>query len=173
MLSEHRSTPILSFFPRFIVALIILQLMVLVIHSSEDISSLIQTALTQTVAWVHSVFGTPLTVNGNRLIHQDSLQSVIVDNECTGLLLLASVWAAIIGFSRSTLNTLKMMTISVTILQIENVIRITHLFFEIQRPDNHFEFYHLYFWQIVNFITGLVVLFILERKFKNKRELHE
>ena len=170
---ENNSSPILSFFPRFIVALITLQFIVLAIHSSPEVSSVIQIVLTQMVAWVHEALGTSFTMNGNVLTHQDSLHYVIVDNECTGLMLLASVCAAIIGFSRSVLNTLKMIIIAVIILQVENVIRISHLFFEIQLPENNFEFYHLYFWQLVNFLTGLSVIFLLERKFNNTKALDE
>ena len=173
MPSKTSYSPVLSFFPRFIVALTLLQCLVLAIHSSPTTSSIIQRIITQTVALIHAALGTSFTVNGNVLTHQPSLQYVIVDNECTGLMLLASVCAAIIGFARSALKTLKMITIAVIILSIENVIRIAHLFFEIRLPNNNFEFYHLYVWQIVNFITGLVVLLFLEKKFNNNRELHE
>ena len=130
MPSKTSYSPVLSFFPRFIVALTLLQCLVLAIHSSPTTSSIIQRILTQTVALIHAALGTSFTVNGNVLTHQPSLS-------------------------------------------IENVIRIAHLFFEIRLPNNNFEFYHLYVWQIVNFITGLVVLLFLEKKFNNNRELHE
>lgn len=149
-----------------------LQLMVFALHSSTVVSAIVQNALTQVVAVIHTMLGTKVVVQGNMLIHQHTLQFVVVDNECTGLMLLASVCAAIIGLGHSTSHTLKMMLIAVIILQIENIIRITHLFFVIKQPNNSFEFYHLYFWQIVNFITGLAVFFILEREFNNKSDLH-
>jgi exosortase/archaeosortase family protein len=168
MQAEHQASPILSFFPRFLIALIILQFMVFSIHSSADLSSLLQQLLTEAVAWLHGIFGTQLIVEGNVLMHQHTLQYVVVDNECTGLMLLASVCAAIIGLARTLQNTLKMLAIAVIILQTENIIRIAHLFFEIKQVDNSFEFYHLYFWQAVNFITALVVFIILEKTFNKK-----
>ena len=172
MQAKELSSPILTFFPRFIIALIGLQLMVFALHSSTVISTLVQNSLTHVVAVIHTMLGTEVVVQGNKLIHLHTLQFVVVDNECTGLMLLASVCAAIIGLSLSTSNTLKMMLIAVIILQTENIIRITHLFFVIKQPNNNFDFYHLYFWQIVNFITGLAIFFILERKFNKKSDLY-
>jgi exosortase/archaeosortase family protein len=165
---EHQVSPILTFFPRFVIALISLQFTVLAIHSSAETSSLLQQFLTEVVAWLHGVFGTELIVKGNILIHQHTLQFVVIDNECTGLMLVASVCAAIIGLARTLQNTLKMVVIAVIILQAENIIRIAHLFFEIGQADNNFEFYHIYVWQVVNFITGLVVFFVLEKTFNKK-----
>ncbi|SEK40386.1 exosortase/archaeosortase family protein [Colwellia chukchiensis] len=170
--ANHNASALLRFFPRFVVVLILLQFIVLAIHTSSVASTLIQHWLTQAVAYIHQLLGTAFTVNGNVLTHQQSLQYVIVDNQCTGLMLLASVWAAIIGFARSLLKTLKMLIFAVIILQAINVLRITHLFFEIGQANNNFEFYHLYFWQTVNFISAVVVLFFLEKKFSCDRERH-
>ena len=161
-------SPILTFFPRFIIALIVLQLTVFALHSSTEISNIVQNALTQVVAVIHTILGTKIIVQGNMLIHQHTLQYVVVDNECTGLMLLASVCAAIIGLAHSVINTLKMIILAVIILQTENIIRIAHLFVVIKQSSDNFEFYHLYFWQIINFITGLTIFFILERTFNKK-----
>ncbi|GAA6170466.1 hypothetical protein NBRC116592_01360 [Colwellia sp. KU-HH00111] len=165
MSASEQPSVILAFFPRFITALIGLQLAVLAIHSSGTLSAIVQSALTKIVAMIHTVLGSQLIVQDNMLIHQGSMNYVIVDNECTGLMLLASVCAAIIGFAKSIFNALKMIIIAVIILQTENIVRITHLVFVIEHTNENFDFYHLYFWQAVNFITGLAILFILERKF--------
>mgnify|MGYP006082998505 CR=1 FL=1 len=170
MQAEGKPSLILSFFPRFLIALIGLQLTVFAIHSSKEISTIIQNNIIQAVFLIHKFLGTQMIVQGDRLIHQNTLHYVTVDNECTGLMLLASVCAALIGLAHSAINTLKMMIIAVLILQTENIIRIAHLFVEVKQPDNSFEFYHLYFWQVINFITGLAVFFILARKFNKKSD---
>ena len=58
---------------------------------------------------------------------------------------------------------------AIILIQFENIIRITHLFYEIKEPVNNFEIYHLYIWQLVNFLFALTVFYFLNH-YVNKKE---
>lgn len=158
----------LNFISKFLILIVLFQGIVYFIHNSPWLSQLIQLAITNSVAFVYQLFFEPIVVDGNKLLHQDLLRFLIVDNECTGLMLLASVSAVIMAFSQSFDTKIKMLIIAILVLQGENTLRITHLLFEISKESNNFDFYHLYFWQIINFITAILVIVGVERLFGTK-----
>lgn len=163
-----KNSIILAFFSRFIAALVMFQLIVLLIHTFSPLAQKIQHVLASIVSWFYQHLDSVVFVDGNMLIHPNNARYLIVDNECTGLLLVATVWAAIVAFEHKWLSKLKMMMIAFFVLQFINVIRIVHLLFEIKEVNNNFEFYHLYFWQSINFGLAILVLFILDKLFKFK-----
>lgn len=57
---------------------------------------------------------------------------------------------------------------TVLVIQTLNILRISHLFFEIKHPVNYFEIYHLYVWQLVNFIFAIGVFYLLYNYFCKK-----
>ena len=168
-MGELNNSPlVLDFFPKFLMFLAVFQLTVFFIHSSEMLSQAIQLAITYSVAFVYQMFAEPIIIDGNILRHADSSHFLIVDNECTGLMLFASVSAVVMTFSYSLTTKVKMLVIAALILQGENTLRITHLMYEVRKETNDFEFYHLYIWQMINFITALLVIAGLERFFRSR-----
>lgn len=163
-----KNSIILTFFARFIFALVVFQFIVLLIHTFLPLAEKIQHVLACIVSWLYQYVDNVVIVDGNMLIHLHNGRYLVVDNECTGLMLVATVWAAIVAFEYEWRSKLTMMVIAFFVLQFENIIRIVHLLFEIKETNNNFEFYHLYFWQSVNFGLALLVLFALDKSFKFK-----
>ncbi|WP_076419556.1 hypothetical protein [Colwellia sp. UCD-KL20] len=153
--------PLLSFFRVFMVWVLLLQLLVWWIDESTRLAFFIQSYLAEAAGYLGHFFLDNVSVIDNKLIHADTQRFVIVDHKCTALSLIATLWAAIFALQyRWSLKIL--MAISACILiQIENIIRIVHLFNEIKYPINQFELYHLYIWQLVNFVSALALFFLM------------
>lgn len=166
---NHTSNiPTLNFFIKFLLYIIIFQWAVYLIQTNSFISLKIQTTLVNTVAYIYQLFAEPVIINGNTLRHVNSSKFLIVDNECTGLILLASVCSVLMAFNYSWWAKLKMILVAVFILEGENIIRMTHLLHEIKKENNDFDIYHLYIWQIINFVTALFVISAVKRWFRDK-----
>lgn len=147
-----------------------MQSLVFFIHYNAEMATLFQNSLTQIVASIYNNFFTPVAINNNRLIQSDTGQFLIVDNECTALMLSASVAAAIFATQYSFYLRMQSTLFSLKIIQSQNILRILHLVFESQTVDNSFDFYHLYFWQLINFLTALCVIFFADRYMKKKQD---
>ncbi|MCI2282723.1 archaeosortase/exosortase family protein [Colwellia sp. MSW7] len=157
----------LNFFTQFILTVVILQLVVYVLQA--NFSAIIQGSITHAVGLLYSMVDSSIVIDGNLLIHQDSLGFLIVDNSCTGLMLLASVCSAIIAFEHTWHVKVKMILIAIFILQCENIVRIAHLLYVVKNQNSAFDMFHLYIWQAINFATALVVILGLDKKFKGNR----
>jgi len=160
----------LTYLSRFLLVLIILQGFVYFAHTTPAIFQLIQHTITNTVAYIYQVIAEPVIVDKNTLRHTPAGQYLIVNNECTGLMLVATVFSAIIACQHSWLAKLKMLTMAILLLQCENIFRITHLLYEIKKENNNFEFYHLYIWQALNFIAAIIVIISVERIFGDNKQ---
>lgn len=156
----------LHFFSKFLLIVIIFQLAVYMLQAS--FSTFIQGAIANTAGFIYRMFDASIMIEGNLLIHQEPYGFLIVDNSCTGLMLLASVCAAILAFDHKWQSKIKMLTIAIIILQSENVFRIAHLLYIVKNNSDAFEMFHLYIWQGINFATALVVIFGLDKMFKGK-----
>ena len=84
-------------------------------------------------------------------------------------MLIASVSAVIMALNQPISNKIYMLIVVVLILHVENILRITHLMYEIKEENNDFDFYHLYIWQIINFVTALLVIVGVERLLGSKK----
>jgi exosortase/archaeosortase family protein len=162
----HKRPIILTFFTKFLLAVIILQLGVYFLHSNLYFSQLIQATIAGCVGFFYSMIDPSIVNESNLLIHQDSPNFLIVDNSCTGLMLLASVCSAIVAFDYAWQVKIKMVIIGILILQCENIIRIMHLLYIVKQDNDNFDFFHLYVWQIINFVTALIVIVSLDKFFK-------
>ena len=166
--SQISNTPTLIYFSKFLIFIILFQSTVFIVHSNIEASQMVQIAITNVVAYVYQLLADPVIIDGNTLKHVNSSRFLIVDNECTGLILLASVCAVVMAFNYSWQAKLKMIVMAILILQSENIIRITHLLFVLTKENSDFDIYHLYIWQVINFITALFVIGAVERFFRDQ-----
>lgn len=157
-----------QFFPRFLAWTLILQLLVWFAGRMSGTAAAIEQAIAAFVGLLYRLFVGDIFISTNRLIHEGSGAYVVVDQQCTALALVATVWAGIFSLSHVWKKKLMMAAIAVVIIQLENAFRIMHLYYEIGKVINRFEFYHLYFWQLINFLTALCVFFFLDKVFQNK-----
>ncbi len=151
----------LRYFYRFLLSIVVSQSLVFFIHQHKGLSSFVQYSLADWVTDIYRYFFTGITVNGNVIV-VNSERYLIIDNECTALMLSASVASAIFALNYSLLSRICSIVLSLLLIQCENILRILHLIFEIQKPDNLFNFYHLYVWQGINFLTAVVVILMAE-----------
>lgn len=161
------------FFPRFLLWTILLQTFVWQIGKTPWIINSIENNITEITASIISPFYSNTLVNNNKLIHDDSNRYVVVDKECTALALVATLIASIFSLPYSISKKLLMAFCATILIQIENVIRIVHLYYEVKQPINQFAFYHLYVWQIINFFSAIGIFFLLDWFFKNKVKHNE
>jgi len=166
--NQTNNTPTLIFFWKFLVFVTLLQGVVYIIHNNPVLSQLIQFAITNIVAFVYEILAEPVIVDENTLRHIGTSRFLIVNDECTGLVLLASVCSVFMAFNYSWPAKLKMIVTVILLLQVENIIRITHLLFIFKKENNDFDIYHLYIWQVINFTTALFVIGAVERVFREK-----
>lgn len=133
---------------------------------NKSLALFVQYSLADWVANIYRCFFTGISVNGNVITIVNSERHLIIDNECTALMLSASVASAIFALNYSLLSRVFSIIISLLLIQCENMLRILHLIVEIQKPDNLFNFYHLYVWQGINFLTAVAVILITEHMMK-------
>jgi exosortase/archaeosortase family protein len=155
----------LRYFYRFLLSIAVSQSLVFFIHQHKGLASFVQYSLADSVADIYRYFFTGIAVNGNVII-VNSERYLIIDNECTALMLSASVASAIFALNYSLLSRVFSIISSLLLIQCENMLRIVHLIVEIQKPDNLFNFYHLYVWQGINFLTAVVVILMAEHMMK-------
>ena len=166
MLSHN--LPLSRFFVRFLCWTLLLQLMVWQLNQSPGFSSVIEQFIAWFVASLYGFFFDDMLLAGNHLIHKASARYVIVDQQCTALVLVASLMAGIFSLPHKRRNKIAMILIAVAVIQVENAFRIMHLYYEMGKKNNQFEFYHLYVWQLINFIMAVCLFFFLDRAFQKK-----
>lgn len=149
----------LSFIARFGLFLIFFQTVVYFIHESSYLSSNLQVLLANLAANVYNLIGEGAYVEGNAIYATGAANFVYVDNECTGLQLLATLISLVCAFKDSPKHKLLWIGIVTTLLFIINIIRISHLFYVAVYSWDLFEIFHLYVWQLSNFVVGLVVIY--------------
>ncbi|WP_281560336.1 hypothetical protein [Thalassomonas sp. RHCl1] len=156
------------FFPRFLAWVLILQLLVWQAGQLPVIAAAIEQAIATCAGEIYRLFFGDIVIAANRLSHEGSGAYVVVDQQCTALALVATVWAGIFSLSHRWQKKIMMALIAMVIIQLENAFRIMHLYYEIGKVVNQFEFYHLYFWQVINFLTAISVFFFLDKAFQKK-----
>ncbi len=150
-----------TFFFKFLFYSAIFQLAVWQFHSHEFLSEFLSNFLAQLSREFSLLFTDNILINENKLIHPDTGRYITIDQQCSGLSLSGTLIAAFCSLSIKNSKKLLMSILAVLVIQTLNIIRISHLFFEIQYPVNHFEIYHLYVWQLVNFIFSIGIFYLL------------
>ncbi|MBU2892509.1 hypothetical protein KO495_04125 [Colwellia sp. D2M02] len=175
----------LTFFVVFVLCSVLIQLTVWQIHQTPWLADSIQTALAYAAANLSQLFSRDVLLNENEIIHSLSQRYIVVDSQCTALSLIGTLLAAIIALpiksisaSASSVTFSQIVRIkgliffiSAGFIQVLNIIRISHLFFEIKHPINNFEFYHLYVWQGINFVTVICIFYLIHQYVKRKLTL--
>ncbi|WDE05128.1 exosortase/archaeosortase family protein [Thalassomonas viridans] len=156
------------FFPRFLGWTLVLQLLVWLASREPAVAAPVELAIAGFAGEFYRLFFGDILISANQLIHEGSGAYVVVDQECTALALVATVWAGIFSLSHSLKKKIMMAIIAIAVIQLENAFRIMHLYYEIGKVINRFEFYHLYVWQLINFITAVCVFFFLDKAFQKK-----
>ncbi|PCI59084.1 MAG: hypothetical protein COB35_12220 [Gammaproteobacteria bacterium] len=149
------------FFYWFLLWTLLLQFIVWQIETTPSMANFIEHGLAQISGQLYNFYSQQWLVTDNKIIHSDSLRFVYVDRSCTGLSLIATLTAAFFSLSFSWSKKITMVIIAALLIQIENLIRITHLFHLVKQVDNDFDFYHLYIWQLTNFIVALLIFYAL------------
>lgn len=149
----------LSFIARFGLFLIFFQAVVYFIHESSYLSSNLQVLLANLAANLYNLFYEGAYVEGNAIYASGAANFVYVDNECTGLQLLATLISLVCAFKDKLKHKLLWIGIITTLLSIVNIIRISHLFYIAVYYWDLFELFHIYVWQLSNFVVGLVLIY--------------
>jgi len=147
------------FFYRFLFWTLLLQIAVWQIETTTITINIIEHGLAKLSGFIYSFYSSQWLVDGNKIIHSDSLRFIYVDRSCTGLSLIATLTAAFLSLSLPWRKKLICVIVATLLIQIENTIRITHLFHLVKQVDNHFTFFHLYFWQLANFISAILIFY--------------
>ena len=166
--SLHIAPRLYHFFKRFILWAMLLQLIVFLISQAPEITDVIENTLAQWSSSLYRLAVGPMLTEGNRLIHLESGRYVIVDSQCTALSLSATLMAAMFSLPYQWRDKVFAAFLAVSLIQIENIIRITCLFYEVKQPVNNFHLFHLYIWQLINFIVALIIFYSLYN-YLNKR----
>jgi len=169
-ITKKREKSLLQFFVLFLTLSIVLQFIVWRVHQHDMLATLIQETLTSWIEQAYLIFSNNITSQGNHLIHPETKRYLVVDAQCTALSLIATLVAAILATSHKITTKIVMIIIATILIQLENIVRIMHLFYEIRLPINNFYFYHLYVWQFINFAYALVVFYFLHTRFRHNKE---
>lgn len=156
---NNRDKFALSFIARFGLFLIFFQTVVYVIHESAYLSSNLQVWLANLAAYAYNLFGEGAYVEGNAIYASGAANFVYVDNECTGLQLLATLISLVCTFRDDLKYKLLWIGIITMLLFSINIIRISHLFYVAVYSWDLFELFHIYIWQLSNFVVGLILIY--------------
>jgi len=160
-LNNKKVKSLTNFAKAFLLWTVVLQLIVWQFHQSPILASYFQSSLADVVGTLYTFISNEIIIDNNLLIHPETGRYVVIDSQCTGLALIATFWAGVFSLSYSIKNKIFMALIAVILIQLENLLRITRLFHEIKNPINNFEIYHLYIWQLINFIFALALFYFL------------
>jgi exosortase/archaeosortase family protein len=141
-----------------------LQWLVWQIETTPPLINYIEHTLAQGVAFIYRFVSSQFIIVENKLIHSDSLRFIVVDRACTALSLTATLWAAFFALPVPLAKKITLAIVTVILLQIENSFRIAHLFYEVKQIDNNFDFFHLYFWQLINVIFAIFIFMSLSNR---------
>lgn len=167
---NNRDKFALSFIARFGLFLIFFQAVVFAIHQSTYLSSNLQVLLANLAASVYNLIGEGAYVEGNAIYASGAANFVYVDNECTGLQLLATLISLVCAFKDDLKHKLLWIGIIAILLIVINIIRISHLFYIAVYSWDFFELFHIYVWQISNFIVGLALIYTYHF-FRNRTQI--
>jgi len=157
------------FFIKFLLWSAIFQFAVWQLHHHAFLSELLLNTLAQLSEKFCALFTHNILIDTNRLIHADTGRYIIIDQQCSGLSLIATLLAAFCSLPIKKRKILAMSLIAIVAIQALNIFRISHLFFEIKHPINHFEIYHLYVWQLINFVFSMGVFYLLQQYFLKRK----
>jgi exosortase/archaeosortase family protein len=167
-LNNKKVKNLTDFAKAFLLWTVILQLTVWQFHQTPALASYFQNSLADIVGTFYRFFSNAIIIDNNLLIHEDTGRYVVVDTQCTGLSLIATFLAGVFALPYSIKNKSIMALSAVMLIQLENILRITHLFYEMKEPINNFEIYHLYIWQLVNFLFALALFYFLNHYINQK-----
>ncbi len=145
------------FFLHFLLWSLILQVVVWQIQAIPVFANALQHAQALSAAFFYNLYSSQWLVENNVLMHSISRRFIVVDQACTGLTLLATLIAGTFSLLMPWRNKLLMALLLTFLIQLENSLRIAHLFYLIKQPINNFEFFHLYFWQVLNFMSAIFI----------------
>ena len=164
--NEHNASFALSnrlkhFFIYFLLWTFALQLLVFAASNTPEFIDFVTNALAQLSTVLYTLAVEPNSLLNNQLIHTESGRYLVIDSNSTALPLTATLVAALLSTEFSWTKRIVAIVIAVLLLQIENVVRITHLFYEIKQPVNSFHLFNLYIWQFVLFVSAIVIFYWL------------
>lgn len=137
----------------FTFALVLFQLGAYVLSDA----SAVQHGLAVVAGKLYGVFDQGILIEKNRLIHVSSGRFVVVDHQCTGFSLLATLFALLVSLPNQLKHKILSLMCVLILLQLENLIRINHLYYLISVAPEYFNLFHLYLWQGVNFFYAIGV----------------
>ncbi|WP_339723532.1 hypothetical protein [uncultured Paraglaciecola sp.] len=97
---------------------------------------------------------------------------VVIDHQCTGFSLIATLSAILFVLPINWQKKITGVVIIIVFVQLENVVRISHLYYLVVNNSPSFDFYHLYLWQGVNFVYA-IALFLITFKLLIPKEKNE
>ncbi len=147
----------LRYFKFFVVWLLLFQVIALVGAKSATT----QVLLANIVAFLSAYFDSSVMVENNQVINSISLRYIVINEECTGFSLIATLSALFFALPIRWFRKLMTFCCIFVLIEVENIARIMHLFYLVETQSPYFDFYHLYFWQGLNFIYALIIFFIL------------
>jgi len=165
---------VLAFFKRFILWFVLLQTIVLLIEHHPSSIAAIQHLLGSASARLYQFYSTNVVIAGNALINPVSGNYVTIDNACTGLSLIATLTAGLFALSGTIREKMGYFLLIILLIQVENIIRISQLFYLISHQASiaKFNFYHLFFWQFINFIYAMLVFYFIFINSKHAKQTY-
>ena len=158
------------FFIRFLLWIVGLQLLVIMINQTPIMIDTIVNTIAFCSSIVYSTAVEPMTLSENLLIHSDSGRFLVIDAQSTALSLTATMAAALFSTEFPWRQKLIAVMVAALLIQLQNFVRISHLFNEIKQANNNFEFLNLYVWQFANFISALILFLLLFHWLQNSNK---
>ena len=136
-------------FACFIIYFFLFQIVVWEIYESDLLRAALLNQIAKLAASLYAFFGKQPLLTDNILSHLDNGRYLIINPSCSGVQMTATLIAGLLAFRCKKLYYYILTIIAVQVL---NQLRIVHLFSLIHDDWDRFNFYHLYVWQIFNFI---------------------
>lgn len=120
-------------------------------------------ALAQVCGWLIEAFGGSVRVAGDTLWQPFSTVGVRIDNGCSGIEAAILMASAVLAFPVAFRLKVVGLLVGVGAILVVNVFRVISLFYLLQYSQQWFDWAHLYLWDLLIVLDGLLAFFLWAR----------
>ena len=119
--------------------------------------------LARSCGWLIESFGGSVRVVGDTLWKPFSTVGVRIDNGCSGIEAAILMGSAVLAFPVSLRLKLVGLAVGIGAILVVNAFRVISLFYLLQYSEQWFDWAHLYLWDLLIVLDGLLAFFLWAR----------
>lgn len=121
------------------------------------------TVLAEACGWIIRSLGKAVIVTGDTIHDPTAHNGIRIDNGCSGIEAAVLLGSAILAFPVNGFSRLAGVFFGISVILITNVLRVISLFYLLQYSRELFDWAHLFLWDVLIIIDGMLVFFVWAR----------